>query len=94
MRSITALTLILTLTTAAFAREDWTQFRGPGASGAVEDNPALPEVWSVTRNLTWNNRGPRPWMVLPRGVWRQSFSHLGCFDGKCRGAQERALLWR
>jgi len=34
------------------ARDDWAQFRGPGARGVVEDQN-LPETWSTTENVAW-----------------------------------------
>ena len=34
------------------AGEYWPQFRGPQSTGVAED-PALPDVWSTTRNIVW-----------------------------------------
>ena len=50
--------LILTLCSAAHAENSWPQFRGPHSRGFGEDNPALPEVWSVTQNVVWNTEIP------------------------------------
>ena len=33
--------------------QEWTQFRGPAASGVVPDNSNLPERWSSTENIAW-----------------------------------------
>jgi len=33
--------------------QEWTQFRGPDASGVVPDNSNLPERWSSTENIAW-----------------------------------------
>jgi outer membrane protein assembly factor BamB len=44
-----AFTLSLISTTAA---ENWPQFRGLQA-GVAPDDPALPDVWSETRNVVW-----------------------------------------
>jgi outer membrane protein assembly factor BamB len=45
------LVLVLSLTTAVLA-EDWPRFRGLSA-GVAADDPALPEMWSATENVTW-----------------------------------------
>src|SRR5687768_17515607 len=52
--------LILALATCAgpaAAADQWAQFRGPSA-GAVADDPALPETWSETENVTWKTDIP------------------------------------
>lgn len=46
-----ALIIVLGLTTISAAGR-WTKFRGPGA-GVIEDDPALPEVWSQDKNIAW-----------------------------------------
>ena len=38
--------------------QEWAQFRGPGASGVVADNPRLPERWSATENVAWRAEVP------------------------------------
>ena len=40
------------------AGQEWTQFRGPGASGVVADNARLPERWSATENVAWRTEVP------------------------------------
>ncbi len=40
------------------AGQEWAQFRGPGASGVVPDNPQLPERWSATDNVGWRTAVP------------------------------------
>lgn len=50
--------VLLTLSSIAHSFENWPQFRGPNSTGAGEDNPALPEVWSATRNVVWETEIP------------------------------------
>ena len=38
--------------TAQVERDDWVQFRGPGARGVVEES-GLPTTWSTTDNVAW-----------------------------------------
>lgn len=48
----------LTLTVAALvSAADWTQFRGPGATGVIDD-PKIPETWSKTENIAWSTPIP------------------------------------
>ncbi len=56
---------------ALASAQEWTQFRGPGASGVVADNPRLPERWSATENVAW--RSPMPGLawsspIVARGM--------------------------
>jgi outer membrane protein assembly factor BamB len=53
---------VLALFFAAFAPpDDWPQFRGPGATGVLED-PALPDAWSSSENVVWKTPIPgRGW---------------------------------
>lgn len=44
--------VVLTIPAAVVATDHWPQFRGPGATGVVED-PALPDTWSATENVVW-----------------------------------------
>ena len=53
-----ALVGLVLLPPVPVAAQEWTQFRGPGAAGAVADNPALPERWSAGENVAW--RTPLP----------------------------------
>ena len=40
----------------------WPQFRGPAATGVVEDSDNLPEVWSAEENIEWKTDIPgRGW---------------------------------
>lgn len=38
---------------AAFAANEWPQFRGVGARGVAADDPRLPHSWSATENVVW-----------------------------------------
>jgi outer membrane protein assembly factor BamB len=49
---LTILVLALMIPAVAIATEHWPQFRGPGATGVVEDSK-LPETWSATENVVW-----------------------------------------
>ncbi len=49
-----ALSLVIAATASAV---DWTQFRGPGGSGAGDDTD-LPVKWSATDNIAWRARLP------------------------------------
>jgi outer membrane protein assembly factor BamB len=42
---------VMVVTSFAAAAE-WSQFRGPGGSGAADDN-SLPTTWSPTQNIKW-----------------------------------------
>lgn len=44
--------VLLTIPAAVVATDHWPQFRGPGATGVVED-PTLPDTWSATENVVW-----------------------------------------
>ena len=43
------------------SEDNWPRFRGPDA-GVVDDDPALPERWSTTENVTWK-------VDLPGAAW-------------------------
>jgi len=49
--------VVLAIPAAVVATDHWPQFRGPGASGVVED-PALPDTWSATENVAWKTSVP------------------------------------
>lgn len=34
--------------------QDWSQFRGPGATGIAPDNPGLPLTWDKEQNVLWS----------------------------------------
>ena len=40
------------------AAQEWTQFRGPGAAGVVDDDPRRPERWSAGENVAWRTPVP------------------------------------
>jgi outer membrane protein assembly factor BamB len=55
------LLLMLTVTGAVGAAENWPQFRGPGAMGVAE-HARLPDLWSPTENVVWKQDIPgRGW---------------------------------
>ncbi|MCA9412939.1 MAG: PQQ-binding-like beta-propeller repeat protein [Candidatus Omnitrophica bacterium] len=95
MRKLTALFLIqlalylICVAGRARAESEWPQFRGPGSSATVEDNPALPEVWSVTRNVTWETEIPgRGWscpVVWGDRIFLTSVVSLGSVEEPQRG---------
>src|SRR5262245_33818370 len=51
MKSSSVLSCMLVLGTCA-AAADWSQFRGPGGSGAADEH-GLPATWSPTENVKW-----------------------------------------
>lgn len=52
---------ILLIATVAHGRDNWPQFRGPGARG-VADGASFPERWSATENVAWKTDIPgRGW---------------------------------
>ena len=58
---ILSLLLMLAVTGAAGAGENWPQFRGPGAMGVAE-HARLPDLWSPTENVVWKQDIPgRGW---------------------------------
>ncbi len=48
---------LATLTSTAWAADQWPQFRGLSA-GTVADDPALPDRWSETENVAWKTDIP------------------------------------
>jgi outer membrane protein assembly factor BamB len=51
----------LLLFTLAAAENDWPQFRGPGATGVLDDS-RLPDAWSSSENVVWRTPIPgRGW---------------------------------
>jgi len=57
---------------------DWTQFRGPGGSGAgIESNP--PITWSADENIVWKRELPGPGTSSPIVIGKKIF--LTCFTG-------------
>ena len=55
--STRTLLAVLSLTVATgplvSGQEHWPQFRGPGSTAVIPDNPDLPETWSTTENIEW-----------------------------------------
>ncbi len=50
---------ILTIAAAGYgANNNWPQFRGPGSTGVIEDDPRLPDTWSQTENVAWKTEVP------------------------------------
>jgi len=54
---VVILMVALLVPAVGVARDHWPQFRGPGATGVVED-PALPDTWSATENVVWKTPVP------------------------------------
>jgi len=80
----TALILVLAAAATAFpepdsaTRADWTQFRGPGGSGARDDsNP--PITWTADENIVWKRELPGPGTSSPIVIGKRIF--LTCFTG-------------
>jgi len=48
---------VSSLAATAAQAAHWSQFRG-GTSGAIPDNPKLPETWSPTENVAWKTSIP------------------------------------
>jgi outer membrane protein assembly factor BamB len=58
MRFLIQTTLLLSATIVAaspvaFAQENWTRFRGPGANSVVADDVRLPDEWDKEKNVRW-----------------------------------------
>jgi outer membrane protein assembly factor BamB len=65
----TSLALLVLLSSAVSASNDWPQFRGSRA-GVGEDNPNLPDGWSQTENVVWQVDVPGTGWSSPI-VWGQ-----------------------
>ena len=74
------LLLLPLLIAAAFASEDWPQFRGPTGDGR-SDSTGLPLTWSETENVRWKTAIPgEGWsspVVLGRQVWMTTATEDG-----------------
>ncbi len=57
MRTFAVLFTLAALSFAAFATDEWPQFRGPGGQGYAEAK-ALPVTWSETENIKWKTPLP------------------------------------
>ncbi|HEV8316117.1 MAG TPA: hypothetical protein VGQ10_01830, partial [Vicinamibacterales bacterium] len=51
-RLIAVAAVTVVMLTIVSASDNWPKFRGPD-SGAVGDDPALPDRWSPTENVAW-----------------------------------------
>src|SRR5947209_5407068 len=95
--SMLRLTVILLFSLIAAAEDNWTQFRGPNASG-VAGNATPPVEFSASKNLLWKQ-------ALPSGhsspvVWGDRI-FLTAFDKSakqleviCLSRKDGAILWR
>ena len=54
----TIVSAALALVTIGAADVEWGQFRGPGSTGVVSDNPALQDKWNATENFIWKTAIP------------------------------------
>jgi outer membrane protein assembly factor BamB len=61
------LAALLILANLAFAASSWPRFRGPNATGVLED-PTLPDTWSATENVIWRTEIPGSGLSSPV-VW-------------------------
>jgi outer membrane protein assembly factor BamB len=52
------LALSLLVCAALGSAANWPQFRGPGSTGVVDDDPRLPDTWSQTENVAWKTDIP------------------------------------
>ncbi len=57
MKTVIACLAALALAVPAAGQNQWPKFRGP-ATGAVPDDPSLPEQWSDTENVVWKTAIP------------------------------------
>ena len=77
---MTKLLLIPLLAAAAFASEDWPQFRGPTGDGH-SNATGLPLTWSETENVRWKTAIPgEGWsspVVLGRQIWMTTATEEG-----------------
>ena len=51
-----------------FADDNWPRFRGPDGRAVAPDHPALPTVWSKTKNVAWTSEIPG-WGWASPVVW-------------------------
>ena len=51
-RLVTLAAVTVAMLTSVSASDNWPKFRGPD-SGAVGDDPALPDKWSASENVAW-----------------------------------------
>lgn len=70
--------LIASNATASPDDGDWTQFRGPGGSGASNEK-GLPAKWSSTENIVWKTKLPGPGTSSPIVLGDKIY--LTCYSG-------------
>lgn len=81
------------------AASDWSQFRGPRASGQTDEQ--LPVVWSPTKNLQWSTALPGAGSSSPI-VWQDKV-FVTCYSGTddrslqrhlvCLSLKDGTILW-
>ena len=80
MKKIIATFLFAWLSVAAYAADDWPQFRGPEGTGH-SDARNLPQEWSETKNVIWktpiHDRGWSSPVVYGKQVWLTTASPDG-----------------
>lgn len=80
MKKIIATFLFAWLSVAAYAADDWPQFRGPEGTGH-SDARNLPQEWSETKNVVWktpiHDRGWSSPVVYGKQVWLTTASPDG-----------------
>ena len=92
-----------TLTAAAFAGENWPQFRGPHDDG-LSDSNGLPLTWSEKENVVWKTPihdkgwsspvvwGDQVWMTTATADGKQMFAV--CVDRKTGAIRPRPQTFR
>jgi outer membrane protein assembly factor BamB len=85
------LAAMLAIRAAAFAPEDWPQFRGPGGQGHSSER-GLPLTWSESENIAWKVAVPgrgwsspvvaggRVWLTTAAAIKRDTSLRLMAFD--------------
>jgi outer membrane protein assembly factor BamB len=76
--------LVAAMTCGATAA-DWTQFRGPNASGVSADEKSLPETFSTTENVRWS-------AAIGKGVASPVISRGRVFVTTMTAAEKFAML--
>lgn len=67
MRNVLSCLLLITVSTATLAAENWPQWRGPAGTG-VSSERDIPLIWSDTRSLRWKCELPG-WGASTPAVW-------------------------
>ena len=89
--------LLLLALAAPPAPADWTRFRGPNGSGAVED-PAVPAAWSKAGNVLWSVEVPGVGNSSPVVVKDRIYLQSAARDGSkrmmlCLSAKDGSVVW-